>query len=151
MKLELQTFTAWAHIVRSEDTAGWIAYCPEFDVMTMGDSVEHARAMVEEAVVMTIQDDLNRGFDPNGRRSSDDEDWAGLNRLFESHKVKVPVGQLDERQDLREFAVPLTWTFQRWVSADDGDTRDDSDYPTARDEQKEVEAVSSVSGPARAA
>jgi predicted RNase H-like HicB family nuclease len=46
----------------------WVALCLELDVVTQGDSEEHARAMLEEAVAVHIEevaaDDLDLLFQP---------------------------------------------------------------------------------------
>ena len=33
-----------------EPPPGYLVYCPQLDVLTQGDSVEHARAMIQDAV-----------------------------------------------------------------------------------------------------
>ena len=113
MKLERKMmYQGWAHISRSVDVDGqWVAYCPHFDAMTLGNSPEHARRMIEEAVAILIGADLNEGLDPNDRRSELEEEWAPLFRLFDAHKKKVPLGQMDQEAGFKEFAVPITWTF----------------------------------------
>ena len=59
MELERKVFSTWAHITRAEDVEGcWIAYCPEFDVVSYGDSPQHAGDMVRDALEMVILDDL---------------------------------------------------------------------------------------------
>lgn len=136
MELETKMYVAWAHISRSEDVADqWVAYCPAFDAMTLGGSPVHAREMIEEAVGLLITMDLNEGRDPEARRSTREEDWAALYRLFESHKQKVPVNRMDERAEFKEFAVPITWTFERQVvdAAGNGsqtEMRERGIYPT---------------------
>lgn len=114
MEVEHKVFSPWVHISRAEDVPEcWVAYCPEFDVMSTGDSPSHALAMVREAVTLAIGADLNEGFDPTARRASSDEDWAPLHALFERH-MKLPVSELNNAaQQFTQFAVPFTLTFVR--------------------------------------
>jgi predicted RNase H-like HicB family nuclease len=46
-----QTFTAW---VQKEDD-GWVALCPELDVASQGQTVEEARANLQEAVELFLE------------------------------------------------------------------------------------------------
>ncbi len=67
----------------ADDVPGtWVAHCLEFDVVTQGDTPEHALQMIYEAVSMVVCDDLERGADPNERRAPDSE-WALLSRIRE--------------------------------------------------------------------
>jgi predicted RNase H-like HicB family nuclease len=102
------SFSGWAYITRAEDVPGcWVAHCLDFNIMSAGDSPQHALEMVHEAVGLALADDLSRGLDPHARKA-DDDDWAPLIRLFEKH-TKVPVSTMDTcGQDFREFAAPLT-------------------------------------------
>ena len=61
------TFNGMGYAWEAEDTDGWVSYCPDFDVMTMGDSPDHALDMLAEAVTMVIQDDIRHGRDPHRR------------------------------------------------------------------------------------
>ncbi|HXK32820.1 MAG TPA: type II toxin-antitoxin system HicB family antitoxin [Dehalococcoidia bacterium] len=46
------------HAVIYKDAAGdqWVAQCIEYDVVTQGDSREHAVAMIKEAVELYLED-----------------------------------------------------------------------------------------------
>ncbi len=115
MELEQRMFEGWAHVSRAEDTDAWVAYCPHFDVMTIGDSPAHAFHMIREAVAMVILDDLNDGRDPHRRASRKPEDWEPLRRLQRSFKDEVPVQRVNET-DYREFALRMSWPFRLAVS-----------------------------------
>jgi len=112
-KFERKVFSAWAHITRAEDVDGcWVAYCPEFDVVSYGDSPQHAGEMIRDALEMVILDDLNNGLDPSTRRA-EDAAFEPLQRLFERHE-KVPVTHMDATAPkFREFAIPMTLSFVR--------------------------------------
>ena len=46
-----RVFTAWLH----KEGDGWVALCPELDVASQGDSMEQARANLQEAVGLFIE------------------------------------------------------------------------------------------------
>lgn len=76
-------FNVWVMVRPAESVAGqWIAHCLDFDVVTQGDSLEHALAMVHEAAVMVALDDLNSGRDPLDRRAPESS-FGELYCLFE--------------------------------------------------------------------
>ena len=110
-KFERKVFSAWAHITRAEDVDGcWVAYCPEFDVVSYGDSPQHAAEMIRDALEMVILDDLNNGLDPSTRRA-EDAAFEPLQRLFERHEKlldRVPgpdalLKQIDTRIELESL------------------------------------------------
>jgi len=84
-------------MTRAEDVPGcWVAHCLDFDIMSIGDSPQHALEMVREAVGLALADDLNHGRDPHERRADDKH-------------TRVPVNQMDTKgADFKEFAAPLT-------------------------------------------
>ena len=53
----------------------WVAHCLNWDVVTQGSSPEHAARMVGEAVLLTIDSDLEDGFDPGKRPVAPPELW----------------------------------------------------------------------------
>lgn len=125
MELERKVFSGWAHITRAEDVPGcWVAYCPDFDVMSMGDAPMHAFDMVREAVALCLMDDLNRGLDPHERRAPD-EAWEPLLRLFDRHTA-VPVSEVDA-SGFTQFAVPLTVVLTRVARSDSVDVKQQPD------------------------
>lgn len=47
----------------------WVAHCLDFDVCTQGRSLDHAIAMLAEAVLMTWLDDYTHGLSAEDRRA----------------------------------------------------------------------------------
>jgi predicted RNase H-like HicB family nuclease len=59
------SFETWIHVSPAEDVPGqWVAHCIANDVISMGNDVEQAIAMVMEACAFTIVDDLEHDRDP---------------------------------------------------------------------------------------
>ena len=110
---EQKAFTGWAYIAQADDVPNcWVAHCLDFNILSIGDSPNHALEMVREAVGIALADDLNNGRDPHARKA-EAEDWAPLLRLFEKH-TKVPIGQMnDQAAAFKEFAAPMTLVFTR--------------------------------------
>ena len=76
----MQMMSISLHIVvrRAPDVPGqWLAHCLELDVVSQGNSLQHAITMIREAVEIVVIDDLSKGFDPLRRRASQ-EDWDDL-------------------------------------------------------------------------
>lgn len=115
---EQKAFSGWAYVTRASDVEGcWLAHLLDFNIMSMGDSPQHALEMVREAAGLALVDDLNHGRDPHARRC-DEADWAPLLRLFEKH-TKVRVAEIDQRtSEFKEFAAPVTVVLRRKSSQD---------------------------------
>ena len=100
--------------------AYWLAWCPQLDVMTHGDHVDHAVAMLEEAVRLVIEDGINDmrvdGFGNTvwkrvqlperfGTKASEDESWDSYQRLLKDRDGKrrgfsyFDLAQLDDGLD----------------------------------------------------
>jgi predicted RNase H-like HicB family nuclease len=63
-------------VTPAEDVPGqWIAHCLNVDVVTQGDSVQHAFMMAQEAIVQVVEDDVRQGFNPLDRKSAPAECW----------------------------------------------------------------------------
>ena len=72
-------------VTPSESLAGqWIAHCLPLDVVTQGESIQHAFAMAGEAVWRVVVDDLEHGRDPLARASAPPEDWEPLHEALSS-------------------------------------------------------------------
>lgn len=52
--------TVYCVLIRSEDGLGWCSWCPEVDVMSCGDTPNHAIAMLEDAIKAVCEHDLSR-------------------------------------------------------------------------------------------
>ena len=48
--------TIHAVIFKDAESDQWVAVCLEYDVVTQGDSEEHAKAMLKEAVELYLED-----------------------------------------------------------------------------------------------
>ena len=58
----------WTSFWPSKQIPGqWIAHCLDFDIVTQGDSLEHAAEMLAEATLMVAKDDLARDKNPFDR------------------------------------------------------------------------------------
>ena len=65
-----RVFQCWNTVFPAEDLPGqWVAHCLDLDVVTQGDSVEHALKMLSEAASMVLSDDIRCGRDPMDRRA----------------------------------------------------------------------------------
>ena len=63
-------------VTQAKDVPGqWIGHCLELDVVTQGDSPQHALEMTREAVVMVIGDDLRNELNPFERSRAPVHDW----------------------------------------------------------------------------
>jgi predicted RNase H-like HicB family nuclease len=63
-------------VTPSEQLAGqWVAHCLNLDVVTQGNSIEHAFEMAQEAILMAIADDLAEGLDPMERQPAPQSCW----------------------------------------------------------------------------
>ncbi len=86
-------YTAWVLLHPAEDLPGaWVAHALDFDVVTHGDSPEHAAHMVIEAVAMVLEEDLAQGEDPYLRRAPA-EFWERLHFIMQ-HGETLPVKDL---------------------------------------------------------
>ena len=103
-------YNMWVVVRPAEDVQGqWVAHCLEFDVVSQGNSLEHALEMVCEAVAMVVVDDRIAGRDPLERRAPE-EFYDGLYALLE-HGEKVPtddLGKLDHECRIVAFATQLS-------------------------------------------
>lgn len=85
----------WTIIQPADEIPGvWTAHCLELDVVTQGDSPEHALEMAQEAACMVLFDDLVRGEEPTARRAPDEE-WERLTRILHEGK-RVRMDQVPE-------------------------------------------------------
>jgi len=83
-----RTFDLHIVVWPAEDVPGqWLAHCLELDVVSQGNSLAHAVAMIREAVGLVLSDDLSKGLDPQRRRAPQ-EDWEAMwKRLQEAHPL----------------------------------------------------------------
>jgi hypothetical protein len=63
-------FTAWVVVRRADDVPGqWVSHCLDYDVVSQGDSLDHAMKMVVESTTIVVADDVSKGRDPMSRRA----------------------------------------------------------------------------------
>lgn len=53
----------------------WVAHCLNLDLVTQGNSIQHAVSMAGEALAQVIEDDLAHGLDPLERPPAPQECW----------------------------------------------------------------------------
>ena len=83
-------YSVWVIARPSKDIEGqWVGHCLEFDVISQGDSLDHAIRMVLEATRMVVVDDLQKHRDPRQRRAPEDY-FETLSRVISSGQ-KVPL------------------------------------------------------------
>jgi predicted RNase H-like HicB family nuclease len=72
-------------VMPAEDLPGqWIAHCLNLDLVTQGNSIEHALEMAGEAIQMVVADDLRDGLDPLERPLAPRECWDLLLEILNS-------------------------------------------------------------------
>lgn len=90
----------------------WVAHCLNIDLVTQGDSVQHAFAMAREAILMVVRDDIEHGRDPLQRKEAPAECWAPLMMI---HKHGRPLSSFKDLSKVRAAAT----MFQLLVPIDD--------------------------------
>lgn len=83
----------------SEPPPGYMVYCPELNVLTQGDSVEHARAMIQEAVEGVLE---ILPAEERERRLSGP--WSSVDDIF-AEEYDHPVVEVDRFTFAVESAV----------------------------------------------
>lgn len=77
----------WVLATPAPDLPGkWNAHCLDLDIVTQGESLQHAFQMANEAVLLAVGDDIVNGLDPRGRKRAPQEDWDLLHRVVEAHR-----------------------------------------------------------------
>jgi hypothetical protein len=105
--MDERIFNVWVIARPSPDVPGqWVAHCLDFDVVSMGDSLDHALRMVHEASVMVALDDLNKDREPLERRAPP-EFFGELYGLFERGE-KMSYEQLREAEEAHRIVAYAT-------------------------------------------
>lgn len=114
----------WAIIQPADDIPGvWVGHCLDLDVVTQGDSPEHALRMVHEASAMTLSDDLARGAEPTARRAPH-EYWRLLSKILHQGQR---VQDIQEAAEIAEKGHDVALiAVQFLLSVDDGTDLDQS-------------------------
>jgi predicted RNase H-like HicB family nuclease len=123
-----QSLSCWAYIARAPDVPDqWVAHCPNFDVVSQGDSPWHAFEMVREATQMVIAEDFATGRDPHNRRAPE-EYWRPVHLVVDhGRRIEAETFASMRADEPRAFVVAYTCVLQR----DDSEERP---YPFAIDE-----------------
>jgi predicted RNase H-like HicB family nuclease len=88
--MDARSYNVWILARPAPDVPGeWVAHCLDFDVMSQGNSLEHALHMVREAAILVAVEELNAGREPTARRAPE-ESFQELRGLLE-RGAKVPL------------------------------------------------------------
>lgn len=105
-------------IEKAPDVPGqWQVYCLNVNVVSYGNSPEHALEMGREAASIVIIDDLNKGSEPTRRRASE-EDWNRFN-LLQKEAQKIDSSDINNHKII---LVHETLYFERRTSKADTST-----------------------------
>ena len=80
-----------------EEAGGYASHCPELVVASCGDTIDEARAMLVEAIELTLEEITPEEYEyrVSGEMSAnsdiDDEEIYGDSRLVESSEIEVNV------------------------------------------------------------
>lgn len=85
----------------------WIAHVLNLDLVTQGDSVEHALEMSREAVALVLEDDLSRGLDSFQRRRAEPTFWQLVTEALQSG---LPLPSVADRSRIRAAVARLQVT-----------------------------------------
>jgi len=105
-------YSVWVIARPSKDVEGqWVGHCLEFDVVSQGDSLDHAIRRVLDATTMVVADDLHKHRDPRQRRAPEDY-FETLSRVISSgQKVPLDLALADKRRK-RIYAIPFRLALQ---------------------------------------
>lgn len=109
MQMLMQPHSVLVRFFREEGFNGWVAHVLHLDVVTKGDSLNHAIEMAEEAAGIVLAEDLSRGLDPLDRAARP-EDWhEAYDRVLQGGSGRrVQLSEVIEREDeFREVLVRL--------------------------------------------
>ena len=103
------------------DLAGqWVAHGLETDLITQGDSVEHAVAMMADAVETLAAYHVEHGLFPVRLRPAPEEVWALAGQRQPSHVVARATLTVDKPHaggTSRASETPSSYPLYTWVSA----------------------------------
>lgn len=81
----------WIVVRPAPDVPGqWVGHCLNFDIVSLGTSLENALHMTAEAVAICVADDLKQGVDPRLRPRAPKEDWELLKQVTEKGVYGTP-------------------------------------------------------------
>lgn len=112
--LATYSFALWVVFKKAPDVPGqWTAHCLDIDVISQGSSLPHAMQMIEQAIGMTLIDDLGRGRNPL-ERSAPKEYWDELWKIVR-HGRRLTIGGVHKITDLHTFATPLFLALEKYA------------------------------------
>jgi predicted RNase H-like HicB family nuclease len=96
--MDSRRYTLWVTVRRADDVPGeWVSHVLDLDVVTQGQSVQHALHMAREAAEMVILHDLNDSKDPLARgETAPEECWSLLWRIQGRGRKLGSVQELDD-------------------------------------------------------
>jgi predicted RNase H-like HicB family nuclease len=92
-------------VTPAEDIPGqWVAHCLNLDVVTAGESIEHALEMAREAVLEVVADDLKHDLNPLDRASAPTECWEIATAMMHHG---TPLANVADRTQIRAVLAQL--------------------------------------------
>lgn len=86
-----QTRNVWVIARPAEDVPGqWVGHCLDFDIISVGTSLQHALAMTAEAVCVCLEDDIKCGAGAFSRSPAPPEYWAERDRVISQGTYGTP-------------------------------------------------------------
>jgi predicted RNase H-like HicB family nuclease len=87
----------------------WVAHCLQLDLMSQGESIEHAFKMICEACELAMNSDLEDDLDPFDREPAPDDAWEPYYRIM---KNAVPLSRVppERRSKVKAIAGEIVAT-----------------------------------------
>ena len=109
-------YSVWVTARPAPDLPGqWVAHCLDFDVISQGDSLQHAMTMIAEATGMVVVEDLKSHRDPLSRRAPEDEFDELWEMVKSGERVSRDVAFADQTRDF-VYAFPVELRLARAVA-----------------------------------
>lgn len=101
-----KTRNLWVLVYQAPDVPGqWVGHCLDNDIVSVGNSPQHAVQMITEAVLACVGDDLANGRDPFARPKAPPEDWAELSRI--QSEGTIAQGVLPPNEQIEDCVMAL--------------------------------------------
>lgn len=108
----IRPFKFWVVYERSDEPGGsWIGHALDFDVISYGDGLQDTIKMTVEAVALTLQDDLENGFDPIDRRAPT-EYWDRMWRITSIGQRMSGSDALKDEDRIKAYVVQHAIAFK---------------------------------------
>ena len=81
----------WLMLEPSTELPGqWVSQCLNWGLVSQGNSPRQAFEMILECIALTVEDDLEGGWDTSARKPAPPEAWEQLRRVvLQGHRVDV--------------------------------------------------------------